>query len=125
MMRPPKSDSGDLRGKLGGDNVVTAENFSNGLTSPLLAYGISVLGCFLGLLCVDRARTYRGGARAGWLAVASVSIGATGIWAMHFVAMLGFSIPGQTISYNVPVTIGSMLLAILVVGIGQIGRAHV
>jgi NO-binding membrane sensor protein with MHYT domain len=107
-----------LTGGLGGDIVVTAENFSNGLTSPLLAYGISCLGAFLGLLCVDRARAYQGAARAGWLMVASVSIGATGIWAMHFVAMLGFSIPGQTITFNVPVTIGSMLLAIVVVGIG-------
>jgi NO-binding membrane sensor protein with MHYT domain len=103
---------------LGGDNVVTAENFSNGLTSPLLAYGISVLGCFLGLLCVDRARAYQGAARAGWLVVAAVSIGATGIWAMHFVAMLGFAIPGQTITFNVPITVGSMLLAIVVVGVG-------
>lgn len=118
MMRPPKSDSGDSRGELGGDNVVTAENFSNGLTSPLLAYGISCLGTFLGLVCVERARAYQGATRAGWLAIAAISIGATGIWAMHFVAMLGFAIPGLTITYNVPVTVGSMLLAIAVVGIG-------
>jgi NO-binding membrane sensor protein with MHYT domain len=98
--------------------VVTAEDFSNGLTSPLLAYGISCLGAFLGLVCVERARAYQSAARAGWLAVAAISIGATGIWAMHFVAMLGFAIPGQTITFNVPVTIGSMLLAILVVGVG-------
>jgi NO-binding membrane sensor protein with MHYT domain len=37
---------------------------------------------------------------------------------MHFIAMLGFTIPGQTILYNVPVTIVSMLIAIVVVGIG-------
>jgi NO-binding membrane sensor protein with MHYT domain len=37
---------------------------------------------------------------------------------MHFVAMLGFTIPGQQILYNVPLTIASMLLAVLVVGIG-------
>jgi NO-binding membrane sensor protein with MHYT domain len=37
---------------------------------------------------------------------------------MHFIAMLGFTIPGQTIRYNVPVTIFSMLLAVIVVGIG-------
>jgi NO-binding membrane sensor protein with MHYT domain len=47
-----------------------------------------------------------------------VSIGVTGIWVMHFIAMLGFTIPGQTITYNVPVTIGSMLIAVGVVGIG-------
>jgi NO-binding membrane sensor protein with MHYT domain len=47
-----------------------------------------------------------------------VSLGATGIWAMHFIAMLGFTIPGQQILYNVPLTILSMLLAIFVVGVG-------
>jgi len=28
---------------------------------------------------------------------------------MHFIAMLGFTIPGESISYNVPVTILSLL----------------
>jgi NO-binding membrane sensor protein with MHYT domain len=39
---------------------------------------------------------------------------------MHFIAMLGYSIPGQQILYNVPLTIGSMLIAIAiaVVGVG-------
>jgi NO-binding membrane sensor protein with MHYT domain len=32
--------------------------------------------------------------------------------------MLGFTIPGQTIRYNVPITILSMVLAVVVVGIG-------
>jgi len=67
---------------------------------------------------VVRARAYTGRARGRWLALAAVAIGATGIWAMHFIAMLGFTIPGQQILYNVPLTIVSMLLAIAVVGIG-------
>jgi NO-binding membrane sensor protein with MHYT domain len=37
---------------------------------------------------------------------------------MHFIAMLGFAIPGETIRYNVPFTILSMLIAVVVVGIG-------
>jgi NO-binding membrane sensor protein with MHYT domain len=37
---------------------------------------------------------------------------------MHFIAMLGFSIPGQQILYNVPMTIASMLVAVVVVGVG-------
>ena len=37
---------------------------------------------------------------------------------MHFIAMLGFTIPGQSIRYNVPVTILSMVIAVVVVGIG-------
>jgi NO-binding membrane sensor protein with MHYT domain len=37
---------------------------------------------------------------------------------MHFIAMLGYTIPGQQILYNVPLTIASMLIAIAVVGVG-------
>jgi NO-binding membrane sensor protein with MHYT domain len=98
--------------------VVTVHNFSYGLLTPILAYAVSCLGAFLGLRCVTRARAYHGAQRASWLTLAAVSIGATGVWAMHFVAMLGFTIPGQQIVYNVPLTIASMLLAILVTGIG-------
>jgi NO-binding membrane sensor protein with MHYT domain len=79
---------------------------------------MSCLGAFLGLRCVTRARACTGYARARWLALAAVAIGATGIWAMHFIAMLGFTIHGQRILYNVPLTIFSMLIAIAVVGIG-------
>lgn len=53
-----------------------------------------------------------------WLLLATASIATTGIWVMHFVAMLGFTIPGQTITYSVPVTVLSMLIAVIVVGIG-------
>jgi NO-binding membrane sensor protein with MHYT domain len=98
--------------------TVTVHNFSYGLVNPILGYAMSCLGAFLGLRCVTRARAYTGAARARWLILASVALGAGSIWAMHFIAMLGFTIPGQTILYNVPVTIVSMLIAIVVVGIG-------
>ncbi len=98
--------------------TVTVHNFSYGLVNPVLGYAMSCLGAFLGLRCVTRARAYTGAARARWLILAAVAIGAGSIWAMHFIAMLGFTIPGQTILYNVPVTIVSMLIAIVVVGIG-------
>ena len=98
--------------------TVTVHNFSYGLANPVLGYAMSCLGAFLGLRCVTRARACTGYARARWLALAAVAIGATGIWAMHFIAMLGFTIQGQQILYNVPLTIFSMLIAIAVVGIG-------
>jgi len=93
-------------------------NFSNGLLSPALAYAISCLGCFLGLRCTTRARAAQGSGRARWLILAALSIGVAGIWGMHFVAMLGFRIPGTTIRYSAPVTIVSMLIAVAVVSIG-------
>ena len=98
--------------------TVTVHNFSYGLVNPILGYAMSCLGAFLGLRCVTRARAYTGAARARWLILASVALGAGSIWAMHFIAMLGYTIPGQTILYNVPLTIVSMLIAIVVVGIG-------
>jgi len=98
--------------------VVTVHNFTYGVFNPGLAYAMSCLGAFLGLRCVTRARAHEGRHKARWLSLAAVTIGACGIWVMHFIAMLGFTIPGQTITYNVPVTIASMLIAIAVVGAG-------
>jgi NO-binding membrane sensor protein with MHYT domain len=98
--------------------VVTVHNFSYGLLNPVLGYAMSALGAFLGLRCVILARAYEGAARARWLTLAAVSIGAVGIWAMHFIAMLGYTIPGEPLLYNVPLTVASMLLAVAVVGVG-------
>ena len=98
--------------------MVVVHNFSYGLLTPVLGYVMSCLGCFLGLRCTSRARALHGGSRVRWLLLAAVSIGAAGVWGMHFVAMLGFSIPGQRIGYSVPVTILSMLIAAVVVSIG-------
>src|SRR5690349_6668617 len=93
-------------------------NFSYGLLNPGLAYLMSFLGCFLGLQCTARARALSGASRARWLLLGALSIGTTGIWVMHFIAMLGFTIPDQGIGYNVPVTIASMLVAVAVVSVG-------
>jgi NO-binding membrane sensor protein with MHYT domain len=98
--------------------MIHINNFSNGALNPVLAYLVSCMGCFLGLRCTTRAQAYQGAARARWLAAAALAIGSTGIWVMHFIAMLGFTIPGRSIRYNVPVTILSMVLAVVVVGIG-------
>ena len=98
--------------------MLSVHNFSNGLLNPALGYVISCVGCYLGLRCVIMARPYHGVARARWLSLAAVSIGATGIWAMHFIAMLGFTVPGHEIRYSVPMTLASMLVAIAVAGIG-------
>ena len=98
--------------------MIHVNNFSNGALNPALSYVVSCVGCFLGLRCTTRARACQGPARARWLTLAALSIGTTGIWVMHFIAMLGFTIPGETIRYNVPFTILSMIIAVVVVGIG-------
>jgi NO-binding membrane sensor protein with MHYT domain len=98
--------------------TLPVHNFSYGILNPGLAYLMSCLGAFLGLRSITRARAYTGWPKAAWLIVAAVSVGATGIWVMHFIAMLGFTVPGQPILYNVPLTLISMLVAVLVVGVG-------
>ncbi|WP_218617378.1 MHYT domain-containing protein [Cryptosporangium aurantiacum] len=80
---------------------------------------MSVLGSLLGLVCTARGRQARTAAkRFGWLTLSAVSIGGTGIWMMHFLAMLGFSVEGSDVRYSVAQTVLSALLAVVVVGIG-------
>jgi NO-binding membrane sensor protein with MHYT domain len=81
---------------------------------------MSCMGAFIGLRCTARARPFRGMTRLRWLLLGGVSIGVTGIWLMHFIAMLGFTIPGETIHYNVPVTILSLLVAVVIVCVGLV-----
>jgi NO-binding membrane sensor protein with MHYT domain len=92
--------------------------FSHGILNPGLGCLMSCLGCFLGLRCLSRARACLGRNRALWLLAASVAIGGTGIWVTHVVAMLGYTIPGQQILYNVPMTVISLAVAIGVVAAG-------
>jgi NO-binding membrane sensor protein with MHYT domain len=98
--------------------VLPVHNFSYGLLTPGLGYVMSCLGAFIGLRCTTRARAFEGAARARWLLLGGTSIGTTGIWVMHFIAMLGFTIPDESIDYNVPVTILSLLVAVAIVCAG-------
>lgn len=74
-------------------------------------------GSALGLRCTVRGLDATGRSRRNWLIAAASAIG-TGIWTMHFVAMLGFGVTGTQIRYNVPLTILSLLVAMAVVGAG-------
>lgn len=92
------------------------EHFAFGWLTPALAYFLSATGCAIGLQCTKQAR--RGRRRLGWLALAAITIGGTGIWMMHFVAMLGFSIEDAQIRFDVPLTLLSAVIAIGMVSIG-------
>src|ERR1700675_4791898 len=58
----------------------------------------------------------RGFARPGWLGAAPFTMGG-GIWSMHFVAMLAFTMP-TPMSYDIGLTALSLVVAIFVTGGG-------
>ncbi|WP_328404425.1 MHYT domain-containing protein [Nocardia sp. NBC_00403] len=96
--------------------MLELDHFSNGWVTPVLAYIMSVAGSMLGLRCAVHARSSYW--PAGWLIAAAIALGGAGIWVMHFTAMLGFSIRGGTIRYDVPMTLLSAAVAMVVVWIG-------
>jgi NO-binding membrane sensor protein with MHYT domain len=63
-----------------------------------------------------RVAAARGAARGVWLVAAAVTMGG-GIWSMHFVGMLAFRMP-IPITYDIALTVLSLLLAIAVTGGG-------
>lgn len=86
---------------------------------PLIAYIVSCLGCGLGLICANQARTGTVAVRNQWLALSALSIGGTGIWAMHFTGMLGAGVTDSVIRWDVPLTVLSLVIAVFVVGLGM------
>ncbi|WP_277209380.1 MHYT domain-containing protein [Isoptericola croceus] len=95
------------------------DHFTYGMLTPLAGYVASFIGCLTGLSATSRARaTSTAAAKSVWLLIGAVSIGGTGVWVMHFIAMLGFTVHDMPIHYDVPLTIASALLSMLVVTIG-------
>ncbi|MFJ3159526.1 MHYT domain-containing protein [Streptomyces kanasensis] len=95
----------------------TVDGFSHGLVTPVVAYLMACLGGALGLRCTTRALRVPGSFRPGWLALGATAIG-TGIWTMHFIAMTGFRVEEVPLDYDGPVTFASLVVAILMVGVG-------
>ncbi|WP_328337849.1 hypothetical protein OG873_09910 [Streptomyces violaceus] len=95
----------------------TVDGFSYGLVTPLVAYLMACLGGALGLRCTTRSMLVAQSWRPGWLALGSAAIG-SGIWTMHFVAMMGFTVRGTPIHYDKAMTFASLAVAIVMVGIG-------
>jgi NO-binding membrane sensor protein with MHYT domain len=98
--------------------VAHLQEFSYGWVTPALAFLLSFVGSLLGLKATARARMVTGRSRARWLTLAAWAIGGTGIWVMHFIAMVGFEVNGSAVQFDLPITIASWLTAIIVVGAG-------
>ena len=90
-----------------------------GAHDPLLvalSVAVATLAAFSALDLAGRIRAAEGLTRWAWLATAALAMGG-GIWSMHFVAMLAFSM-SLPLSYDLPLTALSLALAILVTGAG-------
>lgn len=99
--------------------VAHLNNFTLGWFTPVLAYVAAVTGSLLGLLCTVRAQQFRtSGGHVRWLLLAAVAIGGTGVWLMHFSAMIGFGVTGSVVRYGIGLTVGSAVVSIVVVGCG-------
>ncbi|MBJ7906605.1 MHYT domain-containing protein [Streptomyces sp. NPDC004549] len=95
----------------------TVDGFDYGVATPLVGYVMACLGGALGLRCVARSLLVTRVWRAAWLALGSVAIG-SGVWTMHFIAMMGFSIDGTPLRFDGPMTWASLGLAVVMVGVG-------
>ena len=93
------------------------DHFSYGLLTPVIAYTVSVIGSFVGLMFATRTRTATGATRWTWLALGAVCLGGTAVWSMHFIAMLGFQISGAVLRYDTTLAVASGLLSIVVMGV--------
>lgn len=77
-----------------------------------LSVVIACVGSWTALDLFRRVHVHTGTWRGAWLTAAAVAMGLS-IWAMHFVAMLGFN-PGVEVRYDVQLTLASLLLAMAV-----------
>ena len=74
---------------------------------------IAALASYTALDLATRMRAASGRASRAWLAAAAIAMGG-GIWSMHFVGMLAFSLPGIEVSYDPFQTLLSLLIPIVV-----------
>jgi diguanylate cyclase (GGDEF)-like protein len=85
---------------------------------------VAVLASYTALDLATRITASRGRSARLWLLGGAFSMG-TGIWSMHFIGMLAFSLP-IPMGYDVPVTLLSMLIAVVVSGFAlyTVSREH-
>jgi len=93
--------------------------FMSGYYDPVLvalSIAVAIFASFTALNLAGRLLAADSRARRWWLLAASLALGG-GIWSMHFVGMLAFIMP-MPASYDVQLTLASLVLPILVVGAG-------
>ncbi|MFI6965782.1 MHYT domain-containing protein [Streptomyces sp. NPDC050255] len=96
----------------------TIDGFTYGSVTPVVGYVMAYLGSALGLRCTTRSLKFTTSRRRpGWLALGAGAIG-SGIWTMHFIAMMGFSVQEATIDFDWSTTYASLGVAVAMVSVG-------
>ncbi len=107
------------------------DHFAYGWLNPLMGFGFAFAGSLLSLMCMTQARKQFGTVRASgkrlrWIALASLALGGTAIWMMHFTAMIGFRVTDSAIGYDPTITFaslavstGSVFFGLAVAGMGR------
>ncbi|WP_328388394.1 MHYT domain-containing protein [Nocardia sp. NBC_00416] len=102
---------------LAAETVATVDLFTMGYWLTLLTFGVSAVGMFVGLACaVNGRRSVR--FRPIWVAAAAVAIGGIGVWLASTVALLGISIPGRILRYDISKLTLSLVFAVAAVFLG-------
>jgi len=81
-----------------------------------LSVAVACLASYTALDLGGRIRCSRRWARLAWLTTAAIAMGG-GIWSMHFIGMLAFSMP-MPVGYDLGLTLLSLAVAIGVTGFG-------
>src|SRR5258707_3855537 len=80
----------------------------------LLSLLVAILASYTALDLASRITASTGAAAVSWLLGGAFAMG-MGIWSMHFIGMLAFSLP-IAMAYDADVTVMSMMIAIVVSG---------
>ena len=82
-----------------------------------VSYAISVFGSYTGLVLAGQITNLRNTMDRTWLLFAAVALGGGAIWSMHFIGMLAYQ-PPIPVTYDPLLTVASLALAVLFVGLG-------
>lgn len=79
-----------------------------------LSVAIAIVGAYVGLTLSERVVQHKGQSRYLWLVGGAIAFGSA-VWAMHFTGMLAFQLP-VSVSYDIPMVILSLVIAIITGG---------
>src|SRR5271155_1008690 len=98
---------------MGSTSGLLAGSYDYRLVAPSVL--IAILASYAALDLAGRVTAARGRARLIWLLGGASAMG-LGIWSMHYIGMLAFSLPVRVL-YNWPTVVVSLLAAIFASGI--------